>query len=52
MNGYRLLGYVVWRAGKWYLRRRLPSRPALAGGALALVAGGAVSIVLIRRLAG
>src|SRR5437762_2105331 len=22
MNRYRLLGYVVWRAVKWYLRRR------------------------------
>jgi hypothetical protein len=52
MNGYRLLGYVVWRAGKWYLRRRLPSRPVLAGGAVALVAGAAVSVVLIRRLSG
>jgi len=52
MNGYRLLGYVVWRAGKWYLRRRLPSRRALAGAALALVAGATGSIVLIRRLAG
>ena len=52
MDGYRLLGYVVWRAGKWYLRRRLPSRHALAGAALALVAGATASIVLIRRLAG
>jgi len=52
MNGYRLLGYVVWRAGKWYLRRRLPSRRALAGGALALIAGTVASIVVIRRLAG
>jgi len=52
MNGTRLLGYVLWRAGKWYLRRRLPSRPVLAGAALALVAGAAGSIVLIRRLAG
>jgi hypothetical protein len=52
MNGYRLLGYVVWRAGKWYLRRRLPSRRVLGGAALALVAGVAASIVLIRRIAG
>ncbi len=25
-TGYKLLGFVVWQGGKWYLRRRLPSR--------------------------
>lgn len=37
---YKALGFVVWRAAKWYLRRRLP-RPARAlflGGMLAVVA--------------
>ncbi len=38
---YSLLGRVVWIAAKWYVRRRYawlrPSRPALAGGVLALV---------------
>jgi hypothetical protein len=43
-NAYRLVGYVVWKGGKWYLRQRLPPvralalRGALAGGALTAVA--------------
>jgi hypothetical protein len=49
MNGYKLLGYVVWRAGKWYLRRRLPRRRLAAGGALALLAAGAGVAALARR---
>jgi hypothetical protein len=41
---YKLLGYAVWRVGKWYMRRRLPGAPhkafiaATAGGLL--IAGG------------
>jgi len=50
MDGYRLLGYVVWRAGKWYLRRRLPSRRVAAAGALALT-GAVAAAVLLRRAA-
>jgi hypothetical protein len=49
MNGYKLLGYVVWRAGKWYVRRRLPSKRAAATGAALLVGAGAVALVLLRR---
>jgi hypothetical protein len=49
---YKLLGFAVWQAGKWYLRRRLPSRRTLAltaaGGLSALAAAG----VLARRAAG
>ena len=48
-NGYRLLGWAVWRGGKWYLRRRLPSRRKLVlSGAGALV-GVAVAVVIARR---
>lgn len=51
-NGYKLLGFVVWRAGKWYARRRLPSSRSLAlaavGGLSALVAAGAIA----KRAAG
>jgi hypothetical protein len=50
-TGYKLLGLAVWRGGKWYLRKRIPSRRKLvlvgAGGATA-AAGAAV---LARRLA-
>jgi hypothetical protein len=50
MNGtaYRLLGYAVWRGGKWYLSRRLPSARALALSGLA--AAGALAAIG-RRLA-
>jgi hypothetical protein len=51
-TGYKFLGLVVWRGGKWYLRKRLPSRRKVAlsalGGASALAGVG----LLARRLAG
>jgi hypothetical protein len=50
-TGYKLLGLVVWRGGKWYLRKRGPSRRKLvlvgAGG----VTAAAGAAVLARRLA-
>jgi hypothetical protein len=49
MSGYKLLGYVVWRAGKWYLRRHLPSRRAVAAAALGLLGATAAAVVLLRR---
>jgi hypothetical protein len=52
MNGYKLLGYVVWRAGKWYLRRRLPSRLTLAAAGAGALAGIAALVLLARRLLG
>jgi hypothetical protein len=50
-NGYRLLGYGVWRAGKWYLRRRLPSTRKLALSGVVAVTGVGAAVVLARRLA-
>jgi hypothetical protein len=50
MNGYKLLGYVVWRAGKWYLRRRLPSRRAAARAGAAALAGLVAAVLVVRRL--
>ena len=51
-SGYKLLGLVVWRGGKWYLRRTyghlIPSRRTVA---LVLVAGGVVTAVLVGRRA-
>ncbi len=45
--GYKILGFVVWQGGKWWLRRRFPvlsSRKVVAGAALAAgVAGFAVA---------
>lgn len=40
--GYKLLGFVVWQGGKWYLRRRFQGvsrKIAVAGAAGALIAG-------------
>jgi hypothetical protein len=43
--GYKLLGYVVWQGGKWYLRRRVPGRAVIAvtAGGLMLAGGLAVA---------
>jgi len=51
--GYRILGYVVWQGGKWYVRRRLSgplSKVALAGIAGAALLGGG-ALVVQRRAA-
>ena len=44
--GYKLLGFVVWQGGKWYIRRRysgVAAKAALAGLGVAVVAGGVVA---------
>jgi hypothetical protein len=49
--GYKVLGYVVWQGGKWYVRRRFrgtPRKLAIAGLAGLLVAG---AVVAQRRTA-
>jgi hypothetical protein len=42
--GYKLLGFVVWQGGKWYVRRRMhgTARKAAIAGLGALVLGGLV----------
>lgn len=55
LMGYKLLGYMVWQGGKWYVRRRVPSGPpklALAGiaGVGMVIAGGAL-VAAQRRAA-
>jgi hypothetical protein len=40
--GYKVLGFVVWQGGKWYLRRRLSgfrTKAAIAGIGVVVVAG-------------
>jgi hypothetical protein len=42
--GYKLIGFVVWQGGRWYLRRRFPGagrKAALAAGLGVAVIGGA-----------
>jgi hypothetical protein len=48
---YRLLGMIVWKGAKWFLRRRygptyLP-RPVLAGALLTVI--GAIVLLVTRR---
>ncbi len=45
--GYKLLGYIVWQAGKWYARRRArEARSSLAAAAVVgLVIAGVVAAV-------
>ncbi|HME05329.1 MAG TPA: hypothetical protein VKG38_20060 [Solirubrobacteraceae bacterium] len=53
-TGYKILGYVVWRGGKWYLRRRLSPVPLMAVGAVAAagVATAVGGVLIARRVAG
>jgi hypothetical protein len=54
MNGtrYKLLGFVVWQGGKWYVRKRARSaRKLLVGGALAASTLTAAAVAA-KRLAG
>ncbi len=49
--GYKILGFVVWQGGKWYLRRRFQGtrRKVVIAGLAALLICGAVAAQ--RRLA-
>jgi hypothetical protein len=51
-GAYRLLGLAVWRGARRYVRRRLPSRRALALRGLGAGAALAVAYVAVRRLGG
>ena len=51
-NGYKLLGFAVWHAGKWYLRRRLPSALTLGLTAVALGVGLTATVVVAKRALG
>jgi len=54
--GYKLLGYAVWQAAKWYLRGQVPGKSrkpsvrtlAIAGAGGAVLAG---AVVAQRRIA-
>ncbi len=52
---YKIVGYLVWQTGTWYLRRRLRgagTKLAVAGGAGLLLAGGAAAVAAQRRVNG
>ena len=45
--GYRLLGFMVWQGGKWYVRRRFAGagrKLAVAGVSAAVLAGVVVAV--------
>jgi hypothetical protein len=44
--GYKLLGMGVWKAGKWYLRRRVDTRKVLVVGVLLALVGGGAAVAL------
>lgn len=48
-NGYKLLGFVVWRGGKWYAARKLPSGRVIAAAALGTVSALGAATVIARR---
>ncbi len=52
--GYKLLGVLVWRGARWYVRRRYPGAPRklLIGGlAVGAVAAGAAAGAVVRQRA-
>jgi hypothetical protein len=49
-NSDRLVWYLLWRGGRWYLRRRLPSTRRLVLAGLASVSALVVAALLARRL--
>ncbi len=49
-NRYKALGFVVWRGGVWYLRRRYGTATRIGTGALAAgLAAAAGAAVLAQR---
>jgi hypothetical protein len=50
-NGYKALGFVVWRGGMWYLRRRYGLAKRLGTGLLAAgaVAAAGAAVAAQRR---
>jgi len=49
-NRDKLVWYLLWRGGRWYLRRRLPSTRTLALGGFAGVSALVAAALLARRL--
>jgi hypothetical protein len=49
---YKLLGMAVWKAAKWFLRRKygaaMAPKPLLAGGLLLLIAGIVLAALRLR----
>jgi uncharacterized membrane protein (GlpM family) len=48
-TAYRILGYLVWKAAKWYLRRRLPLTRTSAVAGVAVCSAVAAAVLVARR---
>ncbi len=48
-NAYKALGFVVWRGGLWYLRRRYGLTKRVGTGLLAVGAVAAAGALAARR---
>jgi hypothetical protein len=49
--GYKILGFLVWRGGRLYLRRKYPDAPRklAIGGAAAVAVGAAIAFASRSR---
>lgn len=49
--GYKIIGYIVWHGGKWYVRRRAPhlERNVAVGAGTVVLLGGVGAVVASRR---
>ena len=48
----KVVGVLIWKGGKWYLRRRLPPARTLALRGLAVGAAMTAAVLLARRAIG
>jgi hypothetical protein len=51
-TGYKALGFVVWKGGMWYLRRRYGLAKRVGMGAAAVTALAVAAAVLAQRRGG
>jgi hypothetical protein len=51
-NRYKLLGFVVWQGGKWYVRKRLRPARKLAVGGIVVAGTLAAAALAAKRLTG
>jgi hypothetical protein len=47
--GYKLLGFAVWKGGKWYVRRRAGMFGSRKGMAAGVVGGAILALALWGR---
>jgi hypothetical protein len=51
-NGYKVLGFLVWKGTSWYLRNRYGLAKRVGAGVLAAGAMAAGAVVLAQRRSG